>query len=174
MKNQYNIVLIPLNKKNSFIKYSHYLSGIADTYLLGENSLPHVTIYQFQASESEIKSIWENACEKINQASLQLSFREFSCITFDKKIFWASLLPDNIDVLMKMHAIIADVVKQPVKANYDPHLTLINTKDSTYENLVNQLSERYSPIKDTFILALGRSDEIGQFTEVIFSCAKIT
>lgn len=169
MKNRYNIALIPDSEKNSVIKCSHYLSGIAYNYLLGENSLPHVTIYQFHANESEIKSIWEESCEKINQTSLQLSFKKFSCITFDEKIFWASLLPDNIDALMKMHVIIADIVKQPVKPNYDPHMTLINTKDSTYENLVNQLCERYFPIKDIFILALGRSDEIGQFTEILFS-----
>jgi len=170
MKNLYNFALIPAKEKNSIIKCAHYLSAITDEYILGEHSLPHVTIYQFEANELDIGTIWEEACNKLTQKSVELTFQKFNCITFDQKIFWTSLLPNNIDVLMKMHVIITEIIKQPAKLNYDPHMTLINTKNAKYENLVNQLFATYSPIKDTFILALGKSDKIGQFTEVIFSC----
>ena len=170
MKSRYNIALIPAKENDSVIKCAHFLSDVADRYLLGENSLPHVTLYQFQANDSDIESIWEKACDKLSQTSIELTFEKFSCITFGQAIFWASLLPDNGDVLMKMHSIIADVINQPVKVNYDPHMTLISTKDASYENLVNKLYKTYTPIQDVFILALGRSDDIGQLTEVIYSC----
>jgi len=169
MKNRYNIALIPIKESESVIKCAHFLSNVADSYLLGKSSLPHVTLYQFQANESDIRSIWERACSELSQTSIELTFKKFSCITFDQTIFWASLLPDNEDALMKMHRTIADIIKQPVKANYDPHMTLINTKDPSYENLVNKLSNIYIPIQDIFVLALGKSDEIGQLTKVIYS-----
>ena len=50
-------------------------------------------------------------------------------------------------------------------------MTLINTKDPAYKVLVRKLSETYVPISDIFILALGKSDAIGQLTEIIHSCA---
>ncbi len=170
MKNRYNLALIPSSESDAVVKYAHFLLDIADGYLLGEHSLPHVTLYQFQANESDIESIWEKAYSELNQTSIELAFEKFSCITFDRTVFWVSLLPDNDDVLMKMHSIVANVIKQPVKPSYDPHMTLINTKDSSYENLVNKLAKIYTPIKDTFVLALGRSDDIGQLIEIIYFC----
>ncbi len=170
MKRKYNIALIPTEKAQSIIQCADFLSAIADRYLLGINSFPHVTLCQFEANESDIKSIWEKACNEIHQKSIELTFEEFSCISFDEIIFWVSLLPDHRDVLIQMHAVIAGIVNKSIKSNYDPHLTLINTKDSTYENLVDKLTARYAPIQDAFVLALGRSDEIGQLIEVISSC----
>jgi len=170
MENKFNIALLPRSEKKVVIEYSQFLSSIADQYILGERSLPHVTLYQFQANESDIESIWNDVCNNLSQKSIELLFEKFSCITFDKTIFWASLLPDNCDRLMQMHSIVADILNQPVKPNYDPHMTLISTKDSSYENLVDQLSKRYTPIKDLFVLSIGRSDDIGQFTEMIYSC----
>ncbi|EKD71618.1 MAG: hypothetical protein ACD_46C00144G0008, partial [uncultured bacterium] len=37
-----------------------------------------------------------------------------------------------------------------------------------YEKEVDKLRHFYFPITDTFILALGKCDEIGQFTEVVY------
>ncbi len=169
MKSTYNIALVPTKEAQQFIQCANFVSTVADRYLLGKSSLPHVTLYQFEANETDIDSIWEKACNELDQKSIELIFKKFSCITFDGNIFWASLLPDNCDVLMQMHAVIAGIVNKPVKSNYDPHLTLISTKDSMYENLVNKLSATYVPIQDVFVLALGRSDEIGQLTKVINS-----
>jgi len=132
--------------------------------------LPHVTLYQFHANESDVESIWEMACNELDQLSIKLTFKKFSCITFDQITFWASLLPDNGDALMKMHSAIAGIVNQPIKANFDPHMTLISTKDPSYEHFVNELAKKYVPIQDVFTLALGKSDNIGQLTEVIYSC----
>lgn len=109
MKSRYNIALIPSSESDSVVKCAYFLSDIADSYLLGKHSLPHVTLCQFQANESDIESIWEKARNELSQTSIELTFEKFSCITFDKSTFWASLLPDNGDELMKMHSVIASI-----------------------------------------------------------------
>jgi hypothetical protein len=166
---KYNLALIPTSKQSSVVNCSNLLSTIADSYLLGAHSLPHLTLYQFHANKSDIKSIWENVCNNMNQRSVFLTFETFSCISFDQDTFWTSLLPDNVELLMKMHADIAGIIEQPVKNNYDPHMTLINTRNPSYEDLVHNLAKTYKPIRDTFVLALGVSDEIGQFVELLYS-----
>src|SRR3990167_2068144 len=161
MKKKYNLVLIPVTKNNEVITLTQKLSPIADKYLLCEKSLPHVTLYQFQAEEEEIGSIWNQVMGAWKEKLIDLVFNKFSCITFDNTIFWVSLLPDKRDVLHKMHATIANVLKFPIKKTFDPHMTLINSKDKEYEQEVAKLSDSYTPITDTFILSLGVSDDIG-------------
>lgn len=170
MKNKYNIALIPSSQSCSVIEYARFLAPIADKYLLGERSLPHVTLYQFYAEESQIELLWETVRSKLDRHTIELAFHEFSCLTFDESTFWASLLPDHGDALMQMHYVVAETIGQPIKQNYDPHMTLMNTKNAAYEERVAILKNRYKPIRDTFVLALGKSDEIGQFTEVVFAC----
>lgn len=168
---KYNVALTPINENRSIINCAKNFSTIADQYLLGEKSLPHVTLYQFMADEHSIDNIWEKVCKALEQHFIDLSFRECSCITFDNSIFWVSLLPNNCDLLIKMHSSISSVIDKPIKNNYDPHMTLINTRDKNYENLVNEFSKSYIPIQDTFVLSLGKSDAIGQFTELLCSCS---
>lgn len=167
MTKKYNLALIPMSKGDEVVAFAKKFSRIADMYLLGERSLPHVTLYQFQAEEKNIDIIWEKVCDGCQQKSINLEFNKFSCITFDNNIFWVSLLPDNCEVLHRMHDIIADILSLPSKKTFDPHMTLINTKDREYEKEVAKLSSFYEPIKDKFILSLGVSDDIGQLTEVI-------
>ncbi len=167
MTKKYNLTLTPLSKGNEVVTLAKKLSHIADEYLLGEKSLPHVTLYQFQVEEKDIGPIWKKVCDVWKEEPIYLTFNEFSCITFDNNIFWVSLLPDNDNVLHKMHRFIADILLLPSIKTFDPHVTLINTKDKEYEKEVAKLSYCYEPIKDSFILSLGASDDIGQFTKVI-------
>lgn len=168
MKKKYNIALIPTSRATEFVKRSNKSSHMADQYLLGDHSLPHVTLYQFEADENDIDDVWSHVCKAWNGKSIELLFSNFSCITFDNSVYWVSLLPNNCDILHKFHAEIADAIKLPIKQSFDPHLTLINTKNKDYEDEVNRLSKNYTPIKDTFVLSIGKSDTIGQFTEVIY------
>lgn len=168
MKNRYNIALIPLTHSQAIIKLSHHFAAIADSYLLGEKSLPHVTLCQFEADESELDTIWKSVFASMPNASLQLTFSEFSCVT-KLNLNWISLLPDKIDILKKMHSEVALIIKAPLNKSfkeYDPHMTLINSKDPSYQKAIEKIS--YDPLTDKFVLALGRSNEIGQFTEVLF------
>src|SRR3990167_8909696 len=111
MKNKYNLALIPVSKSDETIELAKKFSTIADEYLLGDRSLPHVTLYQFQAEEKEINHIWEQVCDIWEERSFALTFSKFSCVTFDNNIFWISLLPDNCDALHKMHSHIANTLR---------------------------------------------------------------
>jgi 2'-5' RNA ligase len=165
---KYNLALIPMTKADKVIELSRKFLTIADKYLLGKKSLPHVTLYQFEAEKEDIKAVWKHVCDVWEKKSIALEFKEFSCITFDENIYWISLLPDNRDTLYKMHNIIANIIKQPGRKKIDPHMTLINTKNTTYKKKVDELSGLYTPIIDIFTLALGKSDDVGQFTKVIY------
>ncbi|GEM_PF-2255357 len=167
MKKKYNLALIPVSKSNDAVTLSNKFSDMADKYLLGVNSLPHVTLYQFQAEEKEINHIWEQVCDAWGEEPIDLVFNKFSCITFDNNIFWVSLLPNNCEALYKMHGFLANTLQLPAKKTFDPHMTLISTRNEKYEQKVSQLSGSYKPIADSFILSLGASDDIGQLTEII-------
>lgn len=158
----YNLALIPVSKSDEIITLAKQFENMADKYLLGEKSLPHVTLYQFQSKENEIPFIWKKVCECLEEKSIVLTFSNFSYITFDNNIFWISLLPDNSDTLHKMHALIAGILQAPFKKTFDPHMTLLSTKKNNYE--VEGMSK---PIVDTFIISLGIPDNIGQLIEVV-------
>ena len=168
MKTKYNIALLPTSKAPEFVKLSKEFSHIADNYLLGDHSFPHVTLYHFEADESGIDDIWKRVCKVWDGKLIELLFSDFSCITFDNKMYWVSLLPNSRDILHEFHVEIADVIKLPIKQSFDPHLTLINTKNKDYEKEVDRLSKSYISIGDTFILSIGKADVIGQLTEVIY------
>jgi 2'-5' RNA ligase len=173
MKSRYNIALIPVTQGEQVVELSQKFKDIADQYLLGDSSLPHVTIHQFLAEEHEVEDIWIKTCDALNQKTIDLTFKEFSCITFNNAIFWVSLLPDHCDKLAEMNRIVADAIKNPAsksKSDYDPHMTLINTKNSEYKQIAEKVEKSYTPISDRFILSLGKSDDIGQYTKLLYKC----
>jgi hypothetical protein len=51
MVNKYNIALLPISKSINVIKCAQFLSKISDQYQLGRNSLPHVTLCQFNVDD---------------------------------------------------------------------------------------------------------------------------
>lgn len=170
MKKKYNLALIPISKSDQPVALAKQFSNIADGYLLGDKSLPHVTLYQLHAEDNEIDSIWNEVSDAWDGKPIDLAFNKFSCITFDNNIFWISLLPDNCDVLHEMHGQIANILKLPINKTFDPHMTLISTKNKENENEAARAADSYKAINDTFILALGASDEIGQLTAIIHCC----
>lgn len=167
MKRKYNLALIPQTKNDEAVSLARKFSGIADKYLLGENSNPHVTLYQFEIEEKEVDDIWARVSEEWEEKPITLEFNKFSCITFDNFTYWVSLLPDQDAILRKMHSNIADMIRMPVKKSFDPHMTLISSKNKDYEKEVQKLSPSYHTITDTFVLCLGRSDDVGQLTEIL-------
>jgi 2'-5' RNA ligase len=172
MINRYNLAFIPTTEKDNIIKLAQNFSAISDQYMLGEKSFPHVTLYQFTAQESDISGIWESVRKSLDTQPITFVFEKFSCITVGDKS-WVSLLPDQNEVLQQMYNIVSERVKSPVKKTfnyYDPHMTLISTKEAKFEETANKVAESYKPIKDDFVLSLGKSDDLGQLIEVIYSC----
>lgn len=168
MKYKYNLALVPLSISDEVINLAKKLSYLADKYLLGHDSLPHITLYQFHADENDINSIWEKVCNGWSYESLDLTFAEFSCVTFDDQIHWVSLMPDKRDILHEMHEYVARAITMPVKNVFDPHMTLFNTKNKEYQKDVIRLYGSRPLLKDRFILSLGISDDIGQFKKIIY------
>jgi hypothetical protein len=169
MKAKCNLALVPTTQGEAIVKFAKYFSHIADQYILGEYSLPHVTLYQFICEQDQLDGVWERVTATLQKKSLSLAFDELSCVTFDHEIYWISLLPHFCDALITMHHLVADLIHEPVKKNYDPHMTLINTKNTSYQTEVDKMVRFFVPIRDQFILALGKSDDIGQLTDVLFS-----
>jgi 2'-5' RNA ligase len=162
-----NIALIPTQANQQIIDCASHFTEIANNYLLGKQSLPHVTLYQLNGNDHDIPDIIKKLSAIQTIKSIDLSFETFSCISFDQKVHWASLMPDKIAVLMQWHKQIAECMNQPIKPTYDPHMTLMNTKQHDYELLVDAVKLQYKAIKDKFILSIGESDEIGQYLKVI-------
>jgi hypothetical protein len=164
---KYNIALLPIFKENEFIGLSQKIPVASAGYILGEFSIPHITICQFHGKESEIDNIWIDVDRAINDQAMVFEFTEISCMTFDNLNFWVSLIPDNVEQLNDMHAKVANLVKTSTMNNYDPHLTLINTLDFNYKNKIKVLLDEYNSISDCFILSLGECDSLGQFTKIL-------
>lgn len=167
MPKKYIIALIPTSKGEDVVSFTQNFSRISDQYQLGNESLPHVTLCQFHAEEKDIDRIWNNVCKDLSEHTIELEFKDFSCITFNNTIFWVSLMPNQRSTLNEMHQAVADSIKAPINKSYDPHMTLINTKNPEYKKMANDLSKSYTPIKDTFILSIGECDAIGQYTKLL-------
>ena len=170
LKIKYNIALLPNNNSELIVRYAKIFSKIADQYILGEKSLPHLTLCQFYADPKEAFEIWNKVNDLISHSSISLKFKEISCLTFDEKVFWVSLLPEHNEELLKLHHIVVSCVKNPhgrIGQNYDPHITLMNTIQRDHQNYLKRLSNYFIPFEDSFKIAIGRSDEPGQFIEII-------
>ncbi|MDR3491687.1 MAG: hypothetical protein P4M12_06540 [Gammaproteobacteria bacterium] len=171
--NRYNIALIPQTQSAAIIKLAQNFSDISESYLLGADSLPHVTLCQFMQNDSDVKLTWLNVLEVLKTHVIELEFPELN-IFINPNLFWVSLKPNKIDILKKMHKQAASVIKKPLGRCfkfYDAHMSLTNTLDKNFQEHVKAVEKKYKPIKDNFILALGQSDEEGQLKKIIHSCS---
>lgn len=174
MLKKYNIALVPKSKTEEIVNVSEKFLEIADQYKLGDESLPHVTLCQFQADEKKINKIWDQVCEALSEHMLELEFKDFSCITFNNIIFWVSLMPDQRSALDRMHRLVANIVNVPVNKHYDPHMTLISTKDAQYKEKAHEILKSYSTISDKFVISLGECDSVGQFTKLLYQSTEVS
>jgi 2'-5' RNA ligase len=165
MKKRYNLALLPISKSNELIDLSHTFSSISAGYQLGVNSLPHVTLHHFEAEQNQINSIW-NSSSKVLETGIEIRFSQLDYGVY-KDMHWISLLPENTNILHKLHALTAQIIQSPINPNYQPHLTLINTKVNNYQTEINRISQSFQSISDKFLLTLGESDKIGQFTKIL-------
>ena len=168
MPKKYNLALVPTSKSQEIIQLAQAFSDSFHQYLLNERSLPHLTLYQFEAEEKDIHYLWERICREWNEKPLSLEFRNFNSTSYEPPISWVSLTPNKSELLQKMHTLIAKLIRLPAKKSFDPQLTLMNTVNMNYEYEMERLADNFTPLRDTFVLALGKSDGIGQFRESIY------
>lgn len=58
----YNLAFMPINHSQKFVQFAHEAAKgvkVAD-YLLGPDSLPHVSICHFMMDDTEIENIWHH------------------------------------------------------------------------------------------------------------------
>lgn len=169
MLQKYNLALLPCTIQNKITDLSRQLSELADTYLLGDSSLPHLTLYQFEYEENHLPQLWEKICAALYPQNISLELTQISCITFDDHTYWASLLPSQTSGIFEIHAQAAEILCLPTKKNIDPHVTLINTLNKDYTSIVQDKITPHLPLNDEFKLALGKCDIYGQYNYAIYS-----
>jgi hypothetical protein len=165
---KYNLALVPTSINDRVVAVAQEFSSLAERYLLnGVNSLPHVTLYQFRTESHHLDRLWKRACELL-AAQIHLTFHQVGYDTFNDITYFISLLPDQVEDLNDMHVLAAGALELPIKASFDPHMSLLDTKRRDYGKEVKEMVLPWLPLADVFVLALGKCDEVGQFTEIVF------
>ena len=170
-----NFALI-LENPSIFIELAHrYYHSHQAAYLLGSNSLPHITLCQFMVRDNALLEILKKEFQRLSN---QHHF--FSLLKLQAKIGtksfeqyqWIELTVKNTPALKKLHneacAILeryAIACENPSKQYYQPHVTLaaIRKEDSlTFpvcpDNIFHQPISCYT--------TLGFSDETWQFIKI--------
>lgn len=176
MLKKYNIAFIPKNNQNLFVDYAQALTQTipADRYLLGKQSLPHVSLCHFELEDSQIETLWKRVSD-LNLPNLVLSFQSQRCKSYRNHpkwggVCWISLMPDKLAQLHSLHWQLTTIIQKPLNAaffDYDPHLTLLNSQSESESESINKNAVLNPSFIDEFIVALGLIDEVGQITEIL-------
>lgn len=167
---KYCIAFVPISYKDDLVSLLQEVPTNDKQYKLGDKSIPHITLCQFNSEDNKVDELWEEIIENIENQNLSLSLDVFSCITFDEKMYWISLIPSNSEDLHIIQKKISSILKASISRPYDPHLTLLGTSDKDFKSKADPFMKDYKTIIDDFILTIGHCDEIGQFTSIIHQC----
>lgn len=181
MTKRYNIVLLPSFKhSNEFINYAASFSSIANQYILGKKSLPHITVCQFEIEKNDIKKVHE-----INQQLMQITiqkriFPEFTSLNFvSLEGEFSGMLAVDLGIkrnepIMLLHQKVTALLESlgftvlNAKGDlYRPHLTLTFL---SYKNNLHSFifpKKLMGPSKEPFSLCLGTADLNWQLTGLI-------
>ncbi|OGV41310.1 MAG: hypothetical protein A3F46_03975 [Legionellales bacterium RIFCSPHIGHO2_12_FULL_42_9] len=173
---KFNIALVPIEThRDQFINYATDLSSIkAAEYLLGEGSIPHVSLCQFEAEETEIINVVQKM-KALSLLPIQLTFSTQRCKTYPThplwgKWSWISLISDQLDQLKSLHLQVAQIVK-PINASfddYDPHMTLFNSCNKEQSSKLNQSPQLKAALTGEFEIILGELDDVGQVVTILY------
>ncbi len=168
MKQRYNFALIT-NDYQKYIDFAqNHFSTVAHNYLLGTNSLPHITVCQFYTSPDIVPKL----IAEIPGVDKEIPI-DFRGICFTKKsdpnLWGASLLVDRSKDLLLVLDTIACILQQydiepinKIDEMYFPHLSLAQVTNTSLSNISQEILET-----NYFSIALGESDDEGQLTAII-------
>lgn len=178
---KFNIALVPIKPHQAQFtnQATHGFSIKTAEYLLGENSLPHISLCHFEAEEMDIANIVEKVKE-LAISTVHLTFSAQRSKTYPDhplwgKWSWVSLIPNKLEQLKALHLQIAQIVK-PLNASfndYDPHMTLFNSYDKERCNKLNESTCLSPALMGAFEIILGRLDAVGQITETLYHCGAL-
>jgi 2'-5' RNA ligase len=155
-----------------FIKEAQEQFGaVSQGYLLSQSSLPHITLAQFSTDDQEIVSkIWSDVQTSTTSIPQPL-FTGIGLSKKDKHLWGVSLLVKREPALVEIHRTIVALLEKHGLACisetgelYRPHLTLARIKEPKLLGFNDGLLE-----PAPFTIALGKSDENGQYLSTIFS-----
>ncbi len=178
MLKKYNIALIPNENHAQYIQYAQSLSQhapAANYHIGGSASIPHVSLCHFLKAPEQIAELWQTV-KNLAVPDIHLIFTRHVSKTFRgnpkyHNIWWVSLIPNHLDKLTARHMAIADIVKNPLNAayaQYDPHMTLFNSRSKAQCAQFNQNPQLKPPLEGIFHIALGLTDQVGQITELVY------
>lgn len=117
------------------------------------------------SDENETGQIWNDVCSKAGESGTTLVFNCFSNISFDKKLFWLSIIPDFNQKIIDTFDIVSNVVTSVRHDAFDPHLTLFNYFSDEFN--IYPAIDKNIHIEEEFELILGESDKAGQLKNII-------
>jgi 2'-5' RNA ligase len=172
---RYNIVLLP--PEDAYAAYQTYAQEmfheVKHTYLLGDKSLPHITLCQFNCADLVL-------LKSVQDASAALDIQPYSpwftglSIAVDVKelphLYWIGLMIVREAMLVSMHLRVRRMLENfgleclnAQGEEYRPHLTLANAYLKFPLTLLQAPTHLLGEPKHTFKLTLGLSDDWGQF-----------
>jgi len=174
----YNLALIPTHNRDQFIHYARVSSKTApaDTYHIGgEASSPHISLCHFTADPEQIDVIWQHVRD-LDWPALHMTFDQHRSKSYPNNpartdICWISLIPDHLEQLKERHLQVAEIIQHPLNASfeqYDPHMTLFNSRATSACTKFNSQPQATPSISDDFTVALGFIDTVGQITELLY------
>ncbi len=166
---RYIIALLAQEPEPFIQEAQRQFSPIAQGYLLSNNSLPHITLAQFNVDDVyKLGKIWNELLTYIKD----IPQPRFLGIGFSKKTkmpWGASLSVAREPELVALHLIVIDVLKNygiqsitPSKELYRPHVTLARITEPRLSLFDDSILDPSS-----FILALGQGDENGQYLKTV-------
>jgi hypothetical protein len=176
---KYNLALLCKNDAHAeaFCLVSQELSTLATSrYILGINSLPHVSVCQFIAEPEQLDSVWQRA--KNLQPNFSLSLNHFYYALGSRKEH--GMRYNGVDVTKSDELVLFQeqikqtlspiLPKSPTGNQYYPHFTLGCSSVSENFSFLPTL-EKFSNLWSSDIpvkLALGQTGPDGQFEKILF------
>jgi 2'-5' RNA ligase len=166
---KYNLAYVATDDPEQYIaiatNFSENVKEI-DHYYLNKDKLPHVTIAQFEMDEKDL----DDLCKKLSQlklpSTLSLSYNDMQSSHHDA-LRWYSLMPNELKLLHDIHQKVLNVIAHPTNRHgdkYDPHLTLMNSRDITKPVAKINLPH---PLSGQFTLMITDRDDVGQAMRVV-------
>jgi 2'-5' RNA ligase len=168
---RYIIALLAVNLQLFTDEAQKQFASISQDYILSQNSLPHITLAQFDVDDSNGKLtelMWDDLVSQITSVP-QPRFLGFGC-TKKFKVFWNVSLSVACDpALVALHTQVLSVLEKynltcvsETGDLYRPHLTLARIKQLKIDSFNDALLEPHE-----FVLAFGQGDINGQFVKTI-------
>ena len=161
------IIALHVNEEKPLIEFAEkHFASVAENYLLGKDSHPHITLVQFYATEVDYAKIVYFLETITTRPKPTILGMQFGYDSKDKEVLWAGLIVKRDEPLVGLHEQLVKFLTRhnipcliPTNELYAPHITLARIRTNTIA------SSRFEPTPN-FNLVIGIGDEFGQLKEI--------